>query len=170
MSSSIKLQSSDGEIFEIDIEVAKCSATIKTMLDDCGMGDGDDTVVPLPNVHSTILRKVLEWAEHHKKDPKVAADAEDMGKDKDKERRTDDISEWDTDFLKVADQATLFELMLAANFVDIKGLMDVTCKTVANMMKGKTPAEIRQIFNVKNDFTKAEQEVVVKEEKWCEEK
>lgn len=32
----IKLQSSDGEIFEVDVEIAKASVTIKTMLDGKG--------------------------------------------------------------------------------------------------------------------------------------
>lgn len=34
--------------------------------------------------------------------------------------------------------------------MDIKGLLDVTCKTVANMIKGRSPEEIRRIFNTKN--------------------
>ena len=48
----------------------------------------------------------------------------------------------------------------AANYLDIKGLLDVTCKTVANMIKGKSPEEIRKTFNIKNDFTPAEEEQV----------
>ena len=36
----------------------------------------------------------------------------------------------------------------------------MTCKTVANMIKGKTPEEIRKTFNIKNDFTPAEEEEV----------
>ncbi|XP_037086941.1 S-phase kinase-associated protein 1 [Pollicipes pollicipes] len=159
----IKLQSSDGEVFEIDVEVAKASVVIKTMLEDLGMDEGEEEIVPLPNVNAAILRKVLQWAQHHKDDPPQPED------DENKQKRTDDISSWDADFLKV-DQGTLFELILAANYLDIKGLLDVTCKTVANMIKGKTPEEIRKTFNIKNDFTPIEEEQVRKENEWCEEK
>ena len=38
-----------------------------------------------------------------------------------------------------------------------------TCKTVANMIKGKTPEEIRKTFNIKNDFS-PEEEAQVREE------
>uniref|UniRef100_A0A0E9X2H4 SKP1 component POZ domain-containing protein n=1 Tax=Anguilla anguilla TaxID=7936 RepID=A0A0E9X2H4_ANGAN len=67
---TIKLQSSDGEIFEVDVEIAKQSVTIKTMLEDLGMDDeGDDDPVPLPNVNAAILKKVIQWCTHHKDDP-----------------------------------------------------------------------------------------------------
>ncbi|GFG35732.1 hypothetical protein Cfor_05191, partial [Coptotermes formosanus] len=148
---NIKLQSSDGEVFEVDVEIAKCSVTIKTMLEDLGMDEDEEEAVPLPNVNSAILKKVIQWATYHKDDPPPPED------DENKEKRTDDISSWDADFLKV-DQGTLFELILAANYLDIKGLLDVTCKTVANMIKGKTPEEIRKTFNIKNDFTASEEE------------
>ncbi|KAF0298438.1 S-phase kinase-associated protein 1 [Amphibalanus amphitrite] len=160
---NIKLQSSDGEVFEVDVEVAKASVVIKTMLEDLGVDEGEEEIVPLPNVNAAILRKVLQWASHHKDDPPQPED------DENKQKRTDDISSWDADFLKV-DQGTLFELILAANYLDIKGLLDVTCKTVANMIKGKTPEEIRKTFNIKNDFTPIEEEQVRKENEWCEEK
>ncbi|KAG3286442.1 hypothetical protein H1C71_010033 [Ictidomys tridecemlineatus] len=55
---SIKLQSSNGEIFEVDVENAKQSVTIKTMLEDLGMdGEEDDDPVVLPNVNAAILKK-----------------------------------------------------------------------------------------------------------------
>ena len=111
---NIKLQSSDGEVFDVDVEIAKLSVTIKTMLEDLGMDEEDEEVVPLPNVNSTILKKVIQWATYHKDDPPTPDD------DENKEKRTDDIASWDADFLKV-DQGTLFELILAANYLDIKG-------------------------------------------------
>merc|ERR1711973_786032 len=160
---TIKLQSSDGEVFPVDVDIARQSVTIRTMLEDLGMEGEEDEAVPLPNVNAAILKKVIQWATYHKDDPAPPED------DENKEKRTDDISSWDSAFLKV-DQGTLFELILAANYLDIKGLLDVTCKTVANMIKGKTPEEIRKTFNIKNDFTPSEEEQVRKENEWCEEK
>lgn len=158
---NIKLQSSDGETFDVEVNIAKQSGTINTMLDDLGMDEEDDDPVPLPNVSANILRKVITWCTHHKDDPPKPEDDENM------EKRTDDIDSWDQDFLKV-DQGTLFELILAANYLDIKGLLDVTCKTVANMIKGKKAEEIRKTFNIKNDFTPEEEEQIRKENEWCD--
>ncbi|ESN98740.1 hypothetical protein HELRODRAFT_67291 [Helobdella robusta] len=159
----IKLQSSDNDIFPVDIEIAKQSVMIKTMLEDLVTDDSDEEPVPLPNVNGSILKRVIQWCTYHKDDPPTPDD------DDAKDKRTDDICSWDQEFLKV-DQGTLFELILAANYLDIKGLLDVTCKTVANMIKGKTPEEIRKTFNIKNDFTAAEEEQVRRENEWCEEK
>lgn len=124
---------------------------------------GDVDCIPLPNVTGSILQKVIEWAEHHRNDPPQPPE-DDL-----KEKRTDDIDEWDIDYCKV-DQGTLFELILAANYLDIRPLLDLTCKTVANMIKGKTAEEIRKTFNIKNDFSPEEEEQVRKENDWCEDK
>lgn len=103
------------------------------------------------------------------------------------------------------DDETLFNLILAANYLDIKSLLvrahglclnhsdvkrtlvvllekeaiayqsftdlqDLTCKTVADEIKGKTPEEIRVRFNIKNDFTPEEEEEVKRENAWCEDR
>lgn len=36
-------------------------------------------------------------------------------------------------------------------------ISDLGCKTVVNMIKGKDPEEIRNIFNISNDFTPEEE-------------
>ena len=58
---SIKLQSSDGEIFPVDVEIAKQSVTIKTMLEDLGIDEDEEEIVPLPNVNAAILKRVINW-------------------------------------------------------------------------------------------------------------
>ena len=61
----IQLQSSDGEIFGVDKEIAKKSIMIKTMLEDLGIDEEEDEeIVPLPNVNAATLQKV--WNFHNK--------------------------------------------------------------------------------------------------------
>ncbi|KAK2373161.1 SKP1-like protein 1A [Trifolium repens] len=76
-----------------------------------------------------------------------------------------DLKAWDADFVKV-DQATLFDLILAANFLNIENLLNLTCQTVAYMIKGKTPEDIRKTFNIKNDFSPEEEEEIRRENQW----
>ena len=78
------------------------------------------------------------------------------------------VQEWYANFIQV-DQETLFELILAANYLDIRPLLDLTCATVGSMIKGKTAEEIRQTFNIVGDFTPEEEAQVRKENPWCEE-
>lgn len=166
----VKLQSKDEKIFDVEEEIVKLSKTLADLLINLPQGengnDTDDSPIPIPNVDGTILTKVIEWAKHHKDDPPLPDDED----DEERERRyTDEIPEWDKTFLNV-DQSTIFELILAANYLDIKGLLDVTCQTVANMIKGKTPEEIRKQFDIENDFTPEEEERIRKENEWLEEK
>ncbi|CAN6541489.1 unnamed protein product [Malus baccata var. baccata] len=150
-SKKITLKSSDGESFEVEEAVALESQTIKHMIED----DCADNGIPLPNVTSKILAKVIEYCKKHvdaaKPDEKISED---------------DLKAWDQEFVKV-DQATLFDLILAANYLNIKTLLDLTCQTVADMIKGKTPEEIRKTFNIKNDFTTEEEEEVRRENQWA---
>jgi S-phase kinase-associated protein 1 len=77
-------------------------------------------------------------------------------------------NEWTSAFLRDMDQGTLFHLISAANVLHCTPLLDATCKAVADMIKGKTPEEIRTHFNIQNDFTPEEEEEVRRENAWCE--
>ncbi len=57
--------------------------------------------------------------------------------------------------------------MCLSEYLNIKNLLDLTCQTVADMIKGKTPEEIRKTFNIKNDFTPEEEEEVQRENQWA---
>ncbi|XP_017138711.1 S-phase kinase-associated protein 1-like [Drosophila miranda] len=138
---TIKLQSSNGEDFDVDVRFLKCSGIIKGLLEDGDKEDKKKEPLVLLNVNSDILRLVLIWAEYHKDDPEPPEDEAAF------ERSTDDIIPWDNEFLKV-EQSTLVELMLAANYMDIKGLMHLIAKHLANMIKGKIPEQIRQTFHI----------------------
>jgi len=153
----IEITSSDNQEFTIPLEAAKMSDTLRNLIEDAGT----ENAIPLPNVTGKILAKVVEYAKYHLEHPTPASE----DKKDPKEKRTDDIAPWDMDFCKV-EQDELFELILAANYLDIKPLLDLTCKTVANMIKGKTPEEIRKTFGIENDFTPEEEEQVRKENEW----
>lgn len=67
---------------------------------------------------------MLEYCSHHRADPPAPAD-----EGEDSRKRTTEIADWDAKFINV-DQEMLFEIILAANYLDIKPLLDVGCKTV----------------------------------------
>ncbi|KAJ7582963.1 Skp1 family, dimerization domain-containing protein [Mycena floridula] len=160
----VLITTSDNESFNVDKDVVERSVLIKNMLEDVGESD---QAIPLPNVTSSVMKKVLEYCTHHRGEPLPTTESEQSQDDT--RKRTTDISEWDQKFITV-DQEMLFEIILAANYLDIKQLLDVGCKTVANMIKGKTPEEIRKLFNIVNDFTPEEEAQIKKENEWAEDR
>lgn len=149
MTDYITLQSKDGRDFKVPTEVSKMSKTVQNLIEDVDFGANKS--IPLPEVSGEILSKVIEYMTYHSENPSDTID-----------------SPWDMEFCKV-DQATLFAMILAANYLDVNGLLDLACRTVADMVKGKTPEEIRATFNIVNDFTPEEERQVLAENEWCQE-
>lgn len=162
---SISIISSDGEPFKVERKVAERSVLIKNMLGDLGNDDDDDDEsfeVPIPNVRGSVLQKILEWCEHHK--DTAFPDDED-----DDSRKSAPVEEWDREFLRV-DQEMLYEIILGANYLNIRPLLDAGCKVVAEMIRGKTPEEIRRTFNIVNDFSPEEEAAIKRENEWAEDR
>lgn len=167
---NVELISKEGDRFPVPMTVANMSELVKSMMDDNEDDDDDDgdeneksTEIPLPNVKSNVLQKVIEFCEQHLKEPMT-----EIEKPLKSQNMADVVQKWYADFVDL-EQVMLFELILAANYMDIKPLLDLTCATVASMIKGKTPDEIRATFNITNDFTPEEEAQVREENKWCEE-
>eukprot|EP00980_Cylindrotheca_fusiformis_P028530 scaffold22607_cov123-Cylindrotheca_fusiformis.AAC.27 len=161
--SKVNLVSKEGDSFTVPRKVADMSELVKSMMDDAD-DDGDEAKeIPLPNVKAQVLRKVIEFCEHHLEEPMT-----EIEKPLKSQNMSDVVQQWYASFVDL-EQVLLFELILAANYMDIKPLLDLTCATVASMIKGKTPEEIRATFNITNDFSPEEEAQVREENKWCEE-
>jgi S-phase kinase-associated protein 1 len=124
--------------------------------------DGENQEIQLPNVKAAVLAKVIEYCEHFTKEemtaittPLKSSKIEDL------------VQPYYADYVKL-EQTMLFELVTAANFMDIKPLLDLTCLAVSIMIKGKTAEELRRIFNLSSGFTPEEEAQVREENKWAE--
>ena len=129
--------SQEGDQFEVEVKVAKMSELVKTMIPEEADEEEEAQEIPLPNVKSHVLAKVIEFCRRYAEEP-----MSEIEKPLKSANMHEVVQEWYANYVDV-DQELLFELILAANYMDIKPLLDLTCATVASMIKGKTPEEIR---------------------------
>jgi len=156
----ITLMSSEGKGFKVTKGVALMSTLVSSMLE--GHDYSEEIEVPLPNVKKEILERVISFCEKHVNSPMPEID-----KPLKSATMSENVDEWDAKFIDQP-QDVIFELILAANYMDIKSLLDLSCAKVSSLIKGKTPEEIRSTFNIVNDFTPEEEAQVREENKWCE--
>ncbi|EOA23326.1 hypothetical protein CARUB_v10019328mg [Capsella rubella] len=153
-SNKIVLTSSDGESFEIDEAVARKLQIIAHMIDD----DCAGKAIPLANVTGKILALVIEYCKIHvnDKDPNssketnenVSSDPNEESEENKEAKEEEVMNNWDAEFMK----------------------RSLTSQTVADYIKDKTVEEVREIFNIENDFTPEEEEQIRKENEWAFEK
>ena len=143
----VNLMCKDGETIEVDVNTASHSVLIKGMIDESGA----DEVVPLPQVSKAIMEKIVVYCDrlNANQPPEI-----------DKPLSSTDmfqvVDAWHAEYINI-DQETLFELVMAANYLDIKSLLELSCAKVASLIKNKTVQEIRTFFNIENDFTPEEE-------------
>jgi S-phase kinase-associated protein 1 len=161
-SKKITLQSGDGKDFLVDVEAAKMSVTIRTMLDDLGIESSsvDDEIkdiLPIPNCNAAVLEKVILWCEHHKDDVEPEKKEPESKAVSVASKDPYELEGFDFEYIKAVNhvstigQSLIFDLIIAANYLNIPGLNDLCITEVANMLRGKSQEEIRYVFNLKND-------------------
>uniref|UniRef100_A0A803M0H8 SKP1-like protein n=1 Tax=Chenopodium quinoa TaxID=63459 RepID=A0A803M0H8_CHEQI len=123
----IKLRSSDGKTFEVEEAAAMQSETIKSMIE----------VVSVSEVNGKTLSLVIDYFNKCLDNQSAV------------ENNDDPLIEWALHLFR-ADQAAFFDLILAAHYLKIKSLEDLTNKVVAGIIRGKSLEEIKQTFNLNN--------------------
>ena len=94
-SKTITLRSSEGEDFRLDVVSAMELLVIKPIIEE----GNTKRAIPLPNVTSKILAKVIEYCKKHVETPKAEEHAV-----------NDELKGWAADFFK-DDRATFFDLI-----------------------------------------------------------
>eukprot|EP00558_Chaetoceros_sp_UNC1202_P010423 CAMPEP_0197247252 /NCGR_PEP_ID=MMETSP1429-20130617/27360_1 /TAXON_ID=49237 /ORGANISM="Chaetoceros sp., Strain UNC1202" /LENGTH=172 /DNA_ID=CAMNT_0042708119 /DNA_START=85 /DNA_END=603 /DNA_ORIENTATION=- len=139
---TVVLISSDSERYEVPLKVARMSEVVNSLFPE----DSDDPIepeVPCPKVSGPILKKVVEYCKHYQDEAMQKIETPLQGK------TVEEIvkPKWYADFCKV-DREVMFQLVAAANFMNIKPLLDLTCLAVSVSIKGKSVEELREIFNL----------------------
>ena len=147
-STNIVLVSSDNQKIEIDTESAQKSHLLKGLITDF---NSQQEPIQLPDIKYDILKKVVEYLTYYKdKVPK------DIPKPMPSANLSEVIDEWDVNFINNIELDNVFDLINAANYMDIPSLLDLSCAKIASLMKGKTAQEIRTMFNIECDLTDEE--------------
>jgi len=149
--------SREGHSFDVPAEVAKMSRLVEETLendDDEDEEDPDEEAkeIPLPNVSTDVLQKVIEFCSHYTLQEKMTEIQTPLRSPKLEEL----VQEWYADFVKVP-RNMLFDLVAAANFMDIKPLLDLTCLAVSILIKGKSAGELREMFNLSAEMSPEEE-------------
>ena len=140
----VTLVSLDAEEFIIPRRVADMSLMVAGIFK--RVEKGEEEKVPV-QVKGAVLKKVLEWCTYHTDNGYM----ERIGKP----LKSFEVSPWDAEFVN-NNIEMLFELIEAANYLDIKSLLDLTCAKVASLIKNKTLDEIFKVFKIDPVFTREE--------------
>ncbi|XP_040385249.1 SKP1-like protein 5 [Oryza brachyantha] len=164
------LISSDGEHFQVSEAAASLSKTLGHMIEDDCTANG----IPLPNVTASILAKVLEYCNRHataddaaaasSEAPAAAAAADKAAAAK--ASREEELRRFDAEFMDV-NQAIMFDLIMAANFLNIQCLLDLACDHAAEFIKDMMPEQVRELFGIENDLTPEEEAAIRSENAWA---
>ncbi|KAI3937401.1 hypothetical protein MKW92_051017 [Papaver armeniacum] len=141
MESYIWLQTCDGSIQQVEEEVAMAIPLIRKEVFQNNMGSSKNCPISLPERVNNIdtLSLILDYIRFHQA----------LGRS-DKEHKS-----FDDKFIRI-DSERLCELAAAADSLQLRPLVHLTCIALARMIEGKTPEEIRERFNIPDDLTEKE--------------
>ncbi|KAI3902128.1 hypothetical protein MKW92_008537 [Papaver armeniacum] len=121
----VLLQSAEGKKFFVNEVTISVSTTIKHVIEETGT----DGVIPLPNVRGEVLEKIIEYCDKCIQQQNLPAE-----------------------YAK-ANQGLLLEILLAADYLNIRCLQALICQTIRSLLAGKsTGEELRSSLNIQGSF------------------
>jgi S-phase kinase-associated protein 1 len=142
MNNKITLVTKENERVVINKEIACGSNLIKEMLSE---DSSSDIEIPLPAVTKASLLKAIEFLEYHHNKP-MAEIEKPLKSTNLKEVIAD---EWDLNYINIENKYDLFQLIMTANYLDIKDLLHLAGATImGRFIKNKTPGEVRKAFDL----------------------
>jgi len=137
----LKLTSKDKKEFVVERKQAFISTLVKTSLEN----DDKAEEVPIPGVSGAILDLVVQYMKEHKgveppiiEKPLRSKVMKDVCPHKPDADYIDKIGE---------NRQQLYDLILAANYMDIKSLLHLGCAKVASLIKGQPLEKIKEILD-----------------------
>jgi Skp1 family, dimerisation domain/Skp1 family, tetramerisation domain len=156
----IKFQTSDEQTVLAERKLVIRSVTIQSMIDD---NYDPDEAIPLPEITKATFDRVLDYLKH--------IDSGNAAPDIEKPLRSNDMRDVTTEFYAKfidLDDDTVQDIILAANYLDIKDLLALGCAKMGSVIRGLTIPEFRKKFNIVNDFTPEEEAEPFDENKLAE--
>ena len=148
-----KLKSSDNVVKEVEIDLLMKSKLLKGLIEDY---QGDDEEIPLNEVDAKNLDLIIEYLTHYK-------DTEPKEIPKPFPERTDEDflkgilnDEWTYTYLTNQSLEGLINLVNAANYLQIDGLINIIAAKLAHEMCNCEVEEARKKFGIECDMTEEE--------------
>ncbi|KAH7687468.1 S-phase kinase-associated protein 1 [Dioscorea alata] len=151
----VTLRSKDNKEFRVKQSTAAQSKLLKDLIDQgCCT---DQQAIPIFEVSSNVLQSLIEYCKKHAElSPSHNAEL---------------LKDWDSNFMKTMAEKEDIEfigyLLIAANYLEVDGLLNLITTTVADMIRGKTPEEIRTILRIENDLTPEEEQAIRAANAWA---
>ena len=146
---TITLISSELNHVKINLKAAVRSNLIKYLINDFPEA-GD---INLNGIKYEILLKIKEYLEHYE-----ILEPKEITQPLPKKDLRECIDSWDYEYINLENE-TIFEIMMAANFMDIQPLLELTCAKIASEIKGKNEEEIRNLFKMEKDCDEDEDSI-----------
>ena len=140
----IVLRTRDEKTLEVDTEDVQESVLMSTLLESDVQ---ENEEIPIPNVDFNILTRIISFLRLHRDSPMKR-----LEKPLSIKPFSEIVEPWVYSFITGFDSIEeLYELIKAADYMDIQPLHELACARVASMIRGKNPIEIRRILGLSEE-------------------